>query len=317
MATGGYKNFIRREHASQVCMSTEDPHTEAPTEPTPPPVAVTPVEPPAAPPPDASVIRPSAPAGPSTNLILIVIAVVLALGLGAYYASKSGLFGQGQVSTASYTVQPFTPQTELVTASERVMAHAQPDIASPGIVMFGQGVTLVVSGRVSRGLGDDWYAITWNNQHAFVRVSDTAAGTGAPPTPAEHQVQQLRPPEPEDLEEPDDTNALPSIPDAPESSVGAELRGYDWIRAPSARDFARYYPDRALESRQSGRVVLDCTAEASGRLNCSVSDESPRGYRFGEAALAISRQVRLQPTLSDGRSVAGGHLTLPLNFRAG
>jgi TonB family protein len=183
--------------------------------------------------------------------------------------------------------------------------------------MFGQGVTLVVNGRVSRGLGDDWYAIVWNNQRAFVRVSDTAAGSGAPPVPAEHQVQQPREQKPEEADEPDEDSAFPSLDEAPPSAAGAELRGYSWIRAPSARDFARYYPDRALENGRSGRVVLDCIADSGGRLDCSVAEENPRGYRFGEAALAISRQVRLQPTLSDGRSVAGGHLTLPLNFRAG
>lgn len=293
-------------------MSTEEPHTEAPIQPS---QAPPPAEPP---PPGATVIRAVTPGGPSTNVILIVLAVMIALGLGAYFVAQSGVFRGGPNSALAYTVQAYAPQTELVTASEHVMAHAQPDIASPGIVMFGQGVTLVVNGRVSRGLGDDWYAITWNNRRAFVRVSDAVAGAGAPPAPAEHQVQQPREVKPEDAEEPAlADNDLPSIPEPQASSFGSELRNVEWIRAPSARDFARYYPDRALEEGQSGRVVLDCTAEASGRLNCSVAEESPRGFRFGQAALAISRQVRIQPTQADGRSVAGGHLTLPLNFRAG
>jgi TonB family protein len=291
-------------------MSTEEPHTEAPSAPQ--------AAPPDEPAPDATVTRASTPGGPSTNVILIGLAAIAVLVLGVYYLGQSGgLFHGSQTSAANYTVQPFTPQTEIVTASEHVMAHAQPDIASPGVVMFGQGVTINVNGRVSRGLGDDWYAITWNNQRAFVRVADAAAGSGAPPAPAEHQVQQPREVKPEEADEPDVAdNDLPAIPDEPQSSIGRELHNVDWIRAPSARDFARYFPDRALEQGRSGRVVLDCTAEASGRLDCSVSEESPRGLRFGEAALAISRQVRLQPTQADGRSVAGGHLTLPLNFRA-
>jgi len=296
-------------------MSTEDPHTEAPAETPPPPQAAAPPPPVSAPP----LSTPPGPSGPSTNVILIALAVIVVLVMGAYFVTQNGgLFHRSPTDAANYIVQPFTPQTELVTASERVMAHAQPDIASPGVVMFGQGVTLNVNGRVSRGLGDDWYAVTWNNQRAFVRVADTAVGSGAPPAPAEHQVQQPREVKPDEADEPDIAdNDLPTIPDEPQSSVGRELRNVDWIRAPSARDFARYYPDRALEQGRSGRVVLDCTAESSGRLNCAVSEENSRGYRFGEAALAISRQVRLQPTQSDGRSVAGGHLTLPLNFRAG
>jgi TonB family protein len=183
--------------------------------------------------------------------------------------------------------------------------------------MFGAGVTLNVTGRVSRPLGGDWYAISWNNQTAFVRQQDAVAGQGAPPVAAEHPAQteeEIK--KPEDVETPDAEDDGVFSPPPPPPSEDFDLSNVDWIRAPSARDFARFYPHRALDQGRSGRVVLDCIAAPNGMLDCSVAQENPPGAGFGEAALNISRQVRIQPTLPDGRSVAGGHLRLPLTFRA-
>jgi len=279
-------------------MSLEDPQVEEPVAPAPPAA-------PAAQPPSGvsgGVVR-----------LLIIAAIVLALAIGAFFLVGSGvLFSLGQQQGA-YTVESYTPPQQLVSASERILAHAEPDVSSPTVVMFGAGAVLEVNGRVSRGLGNDWYRISWNEQTAFVRQQDAVAGDGAPPTVAER-------PKPEEVEEkpveehPDEVAAAEFPPPPPTDFSLSDVR---WVRAPSARDFARYYPDRALEQDQSGRVVLDCVASASGALDCAVAEESPVGWGFGAAAMNIARQARIEPTTEDGSSVSGRHVRLPLAFRAG
>jgi TonB family protein len=249
-------------------------------------------------------------------LVGAVLAVVVVLAIAAF--AVRGFSGANQQQEA-YTVQPFTPETEIITAREGVVAREEPDDASAAVVMFGQGVTLNVTGRVARGLGGDWYAITWNERTAYVRQQDAVAGSGAPPAP------EVREDEPEELVEEEDKekdpfteDEFPDVADvSPRPGYGLGIGDVNWIREPNARDFARYYPDRALDDGQSGSVTLDCLIGGNGRLSCSVVNESPTGYGFGRAAMNISRQVRVDPTLPDGSSASGRRLQLPLSFRAG
>jgi TonB family protein len=226
--------------------------------------------------------------------------------------ARSGLLRGGGQQPA-YSVEPYTLQQHLISARERVLAHAEPDESSPTVVMFGAGASLDVVGRVSRGIGADWYQIRWNNQIAYIRQQDAVAGEEAPPSIAERPKpeEEEMPAEPEEPQGPD-VAEFPPLPPA----AGLELSDVRWARAPNARDFARFYPHRALEQGRSGRVVLDCVAAASGALDCSVAEENPVGWGFGDAAISIARQARIEPTTPDGRSVAGAHVRVPLAFRA-
>jgi protein TonB len=76
----------------------------------------------------------------------------------------------------------------------------------------------------------------------------------------------------------------------------------DWIRRPS--DLAAYYPARALDRGREGVVVLDCLVGVDGRLGCAVLSETPSGWGFGEAALAIARDHEMVPATRDGAPVA-------------
>lgn len=282
-------------------------------------------EPPSAPPrepppqaaPEPAPAPAPAPASPQQRppwlpiAIGVAAAVILGLGFIAYRSMSGG------VAPDAYTVEAFTPQSELITASERVPGYEAPDATSPQVVTFGGGVTLNVTGRVSRGLGNDWYAVAWNDRTVFVRQADAVAGAGAPPTVAEREE------EPEEEVKEDDKPDLVEEPEedvvaeAPSPSWGLEISDVSWVREPNSRDFARHFPRRALDQGQSGRVTLDCVIAGNGRLDCSVAQESPSGYGFGEAALSISRNARVRSTLPDGSPAAGRHLRLPLSFRAG
>lgn len=81
------------------------------------------------------------------------------------------------------------------------------------------------------------------------------------------------------------------------------IRQPRWTERP--RDLARYYPRRALARGVEAWVVLDCIVGVSGALNCSVVSEAPEGWGFGEAALRIARDHRMEPALRDGVPVEG------------
>ena len=245
--------------------------------------------------------------------ILAIVAVAAVLGLGALALRA---FGGVAADESAYVVEPYTPTTELITARDRVEAREEPDTSSRILVIFGEGVTLNVSGRVSRGLGNDWYAVSWNEQTAFIRTQDVTPGSGAPPAPIVRE--RPRPEEIEEEEKPDEPTAPEQqIVEAPSSSGALGVGDVNWVREPSARDFARFFPDEALDAGQSGNVTLSCIIGGGGRLACSVASESPAGYGFGNAAIGISRQLRVRTTLPDGSSAAGRELRLPLSFRAG
>lgn len=288
---------------------SDTPDTPAPD--APPPSEPAAQAPPSALPPSATLL----PTLPKLPWVPIIVGIAAVASLAAVLLAWPMLPRSGS-QEETYVVQAYTPNNELITGRDRVEARAEPDAAGRVVVIFGAGVTLNVSGRVQRGLAGDWYAISWNDQTAFVRVQDVVAGSGAPPAPI---VRERPPPEirreeqkPEELT--DQPEERPQAPSAPSGALG--IGDVNWIRQPNARDFARYFPDRALDAGQSGNVTLSCIIGGSGRLACSVVSESPGGYGFGDAALGISRQLRVRTRLPDGSGAEGRELRLPLSFRA-
>lgn len=287
-------------------MSTEEPPAGAP-EPEPPPGAA--VEP-------AMGGAPTPPStdGSSQKFLLIVGAVVVLVLLVALGLSQLTSMTGTQSAADNYTVQPYKPQAQLISGSDHVIAYQKPDLHSLAVVMFGQGLAINVTGRVSRGLGNDWYAIDYNGTTAFIRQQDAVAGTPVAPPITAPRVAPLPPREDTTtMSDEDATNT--DAPPAPQSGP-PDLSGVRWMHRPTQRDFQNAYPRRALYAGQQGHVTLSCTATGGGGLDCSVSDESPRGYGFGRAALDLSRKFRLEPTTPDGRSVSGGRVDLPIEFRS-
>jgi TonB family protein len=89
----------------------------------------------------------------------------------------------------------------------------------------------------------------------------------------------------------------------------------DWARIPNAEEMAAHYPQRAKDEQVSGKVRIKCSVKADGFLTkCKALEESPKGYGFAEAALALSSSFLMKPKTIDGQAVDGGEVTVPLVF---
>ncbi|HVY85021.1 MAG TPA: energy transducer TonB [Caulobacterales bacterium] len=132
-----------------------------------------------------------------------------------------------------------------------------------------------------------------------------------PPPPPEQRVP------PPSLDAPPTPTPIPVAVDPPPAPPSPVLTGMVWLQRPSAQDWSRYYPSRAMDRNQEGHVTLDCAVDAGGRISCTVLSEDPQGWGFGEAALQISRRFRAAAQTSDGRPTSGGRTRVPITFRLG
>ena len=58
-----------------------------------------------------------------------------------------------------------------------------------------------------------------------------------------------------------------------------------------------------------------CTIEVSGNLApCTLEEETPLGYGFGDAALKLSRLFRMAPGTRNGQPIVGGTIHIPIEF---
>lgn len=129
-----------------------------------------------------------------------------------------------------------------------------------------------------------------------------------PVTPKHEEIATNAPPE--------FTRQTPTVPDiAPNPPAPKVIRDPNWLAKPTAEQLTQFYPPGALNAELNGQATLDCLVTASGQLTqCSVSGETPRGQRFGEAALKLSRIFRMSPRTVDGAPVEGGTVHIPIHF---
>lgn len=249
----------------------------------------------------------------------VALAVLLGLGAAGYmwvngaWRSPPPEIAQGGETEASAAgaVEPFTPPEPLLTRFRSVSVMSEPNNSAMVLMSFGLGEAPNIIGRVSNAEGD-WYQVRLpTGETGYIGATSVAHADEVPAAEAFGEAPPMEGEAPQAL-----------TPEAGEENKGPETTAEGvlieqpiWVARPSARDMRRAYPRAAQSRGREGRVVLDCVVDAAGLLTCSVSNESPRGEGFGEAALELVPLFRMQPTLPDGRSVAGARVRLPMTFR--
>jgi len=112
---------------------------------------------------------------------------------------------------------------------------------------------------------------------------------------------------------------IPTTPTVPVPPRGPlMIKNPDWVSKPTAAQLGRVYPDRAAAKEMSGAATLLCGVATDGSMaGCAVIDESPKGWRFGEAALAAARYFKMSPRTVDGQVVEGAKVRIPIVFNLG
>lgn len=102
----------------------------------------------------------------------------------------------------------------------------------------------------------------------------------------------------------------PATPDA------RKLTKPRWIRSLSPEGMAEIYPEAAVKAGvKSGQSAVSCTVTASGELaNCKAERETPAGLDFGAAAIKAAALMRMNPWTTEGDTVEGLQITLPIAF---
>ena len=89
------------------------------------------------------------------------------------------------------------------------------------------------------------------------------------------------------------------------------------MRAPSAKEIAKYYPPSAKAAKISGSVNLQCKASRLGVLGaCRVVGEAPMGQGFGEAALSLAAFIQVTPGTLNGVPLDGSRILFPIVFQS-
>ena len=88
-----------------------------------------------------------------------------------------------------------------------------------------------------------------------------------------------------------------------------------WINSPHDADLRAHLPLHAQHARLNGRVELTCIIQLDTTLDCAVASEDPVGHGFGEAALQVSRTLRINPATRGGVPVEGVRLNVPFAFQ--
>jgi TonB family protein len=105
---------------------------------------------------------------------------------------------------------------------------------------------------------------------------------------------------------------------APQGQTPSIIQGAHWVKEPAADDLARAYPVLAMHQSMDDHVILRCSVKADGKMSkCKVVKDEQAGFGFDEAALGLARLFTMETTRSDGKSMVGTVVVIPINFISG
>lgn len=165
--------------------------------------------------------------------------------------------------------------------------------------------TLLVGAAVLTAL----FVATRSNLRPSGRLPVIAVSSEPPQAPAP-QTPRRRLPEPPTTAPPD-ADVPEEVPEPLLTVV--EITSPLWLTRP--RHPERRYPPAAFAAGVAGEVQLDCAVAADGRLDCMIVSETPLGWGFGEAALALASEHVMAPPTQNG-TPALGHYRMRIPFRA-
>jgi len=91
-----------------------------------------------------------------------------------------------------------------------------------------------------------------------------------------------------------------------------------WAVVPDDQFFATVYPERARQLRVGGSATIRCELSWNRHVrNCRLIGEKPKGYGFGRAVLAASRNFVINPPKLNGEVVRNSPIDIRLEFKPG
>lgn len=218
----------------------------------------------------------SAPQGVAPKFLVPGIALVVVIGLGAYFGAP--LLSGNRTPPAPATQVASQEAGQLTAAPPPARLHSAAPHAS----------ARDPAANLAGGANEDQAS------------NDTASDDGVPAAP-DDQIQAL----------PTPASFGPPAASAPPPGVGR----VGWAAIPSDQVMNQFYPAAARAARIGGRIVLDCGIRDDLAVSCSVLSESPTGYGFGNAAVRAAAALRANPTLSNGAPAPGAHAQVAVNFK--
>lgn len=89
----------------------------------------------------------------------------------------------------------------------------------------------------------------------------------------------------------------------------------DWAALPNNSDMWNAYPAAARSAYVEGDAKIQCSVAADGTLDgCVVLAETPQGWGFGQATLALAPRFHMRPRTVDGQAVSNGRVIIPVHW---
>lgn len=98
-------------------------------------------------------------------------------------------------------------------------------------------------------------------------------------------------------------------------AAAAVIADPDWRERPDSQSYERFFPEEAILQERSGVVDLDCLVIAGDALSCRIEKEAPTGWSFGQAALNLAREFRIEPRIRGVPSI-GRRVQVRIPFNA-